>query len=230
MSKKYAVGIVLVVCLIVGAQSCPALAVAAEDLPDLIQKRYETLKTFQANFAQDLTNVASGDVEHRTGRIWYRQPSQVRWETISPEKELLVVGKDVAWDYIEGEQLALKYGVTTLLDSKTILKFISGRANIKEDFTVKTEWQGADEVRARWGKGYTVLQLVPKEPEPGMVMAYVGVEPGTGLLRQVMIVDFYGNGNELRLSDVELDIDLAEDMFTFTPPAGTQVEDNTRGF
>jgi outer membrane lipoprotein carrier protein len=56
------------------------------------------------------------------------------------------------------------------------------------------------------------------------------VEPATGLLRQVMIVDFYGNGNEVQLSNVETDVDLPQDMFTFTPPEGTQVEDNTQGF
>lgn len=204
--------------------------VAAEDMPDLIQERYETLKTFQADFVQELTNVSSGEVEMREGRIWFKQPSQVRWETEVPEKELLVVGPEVAWDYIEEDELALKYSVASLLDSKTILRFISGQANLKEDFIVKTEWQGADVVRAKWGQGYTVMQLVPKEAEPGMVLAYIGVEPDTGLLRQVMIVDFYGNGNEVRLSNVELNIDLPEEMFVFTPPQGTQVEDNTQGF
>lgn len=204
--------------------------VSPTELPDLIQQRYETLNTFSADFVQELTNVASGQVDTRKGRIWFKQPSQVRWESIEPEKELLIVGPEMAWDYIEDEQLALKYNVASLLDSKTILRFISGKANIKEDFIVKTEWQGADDVRAKWGKGYTVLQLVPKEAEPGMVLAYIGVEPDTGLLRQVMIIDFYGNGNELRLSNVELDIDLAPEMFTFTPPEGTQIEDNTQGF
>jgi len=213
----------------------PFCAVAAdslpvEELPDLIQQRYETLKTFRADFVQELTNVASGEVEERTGHIWFKQPSKVRWETVKPEKELLIVGPDYAWDYIEDEQLALKYSVASLLDSKTILRFISGQANLKEDFVVKTEWQGADEVRAKWGKGFSVMQLVPKEAEPGMVLAYIGVEPDSGLLRQVMIVDFYGNGNELRLSNVELDIDLPQGMFAFTPPEGVQVEDNTQGF
>ena len=212
------------------AVSSAADAVKTEDLPDLIQKRYEDLKTFRADFEQDLTNVASGQVEHRKGKIWFMNPSKVRWETSAPEEELLVVGEEYAWDYIRDEELAIKYSVATLLDSKTILRFLSGRANIKEDFVVKTEWAGADEVRARWGKGYTVLQLVPKEAEPGMVLAFIGVEPDTGLLRQVMIVDFYGNGNEVRLANVETDVELGSDMFTFTPPAGTQVEDNTQGF
>jgi len=169
-------------------------------------------------------------VDKREGKIWFRQPSQVRWETTAPEKELLVVGPEFAWDYIPDEELAIKYGVASLLDSKTILRFLSGQANIKEDFVVKTEWPGADDVRAKWGQDLTVLQLLPKEAEPGMVLAFVGVEPDTGLLRQVMIVDFYGNGNEVTLSNVETDVDLAPDMFAFTPPEGAHVEDNTRGF
>ncbi len=230
MLRFYTVLFAAILALAFHGISCAAEPVSPEKMPDLIQQRYETLKTFQADFVQELTNVASGEAESREGRIWFRQPSQVRWETITPEKQLLVVGPDYAWDYIEDEQLVLKYNVASLLDSKTILRFISGQANIKEDFIVKSEWQGADDVRARWGKGFTVLQLVPKEAEPGMVLAYIGVEPDTGLLRQVMIVDFYGNGNELRLSNVKLDVDLAADMFTFVPPEGTQVEDNTQGY
>lgn len=228
MSRIYIVFCATLMALVFPVLAMAAQAVPAADLPDLIQERYESLKTFQADFVQELTNVASGEVETREGRIWFRQPSQVRWETSVPEKELLVVGPEYAWDYIEDEELVLKYSVVSLLDSKTILRFISGQANIKEDFVVKSEWPGADEVREKWGKGLTVLQLVPKEAEPGMVLAFIGVEPDTGLLRQVMIVDFYGNGNELRLSNVELGIELGEDMFSFEPPEGVQVEDNTR--
>ncbi|MBG0789993.1 MAG: outer membrane lipoprotein carrier protein LolA [Desulfovibrionaceae bacterium] len=230
MHKIYAFPLAAMAVLLFAVAAMAADPVSAEDLPDLIQQRYESLNTFQADFVQELTNVASGEVEVRKGRIWFKQPSQVRWETAEPEKELLVVGPEFAWDYIEDEKLAIKYDVATLLDSKTILRFISGQANIKEDFVVKTEWQGADEVRAKWGKGFTVLQLVPKEAEPGMVLAFIGVEPDTGLLRQVMIVDFYGNGNEMRLSNVDLNVDLTPEMFTFEPPSEITVEDNTEGF
>lgn len=219
----------MAVCLLATAVQA-AEVVNPEDMPDLIQQRYETLKTFKADFVQELTNVASGEVDERKGQIWFKQPSQVRWDTEQPEKELLVMGPEVAWNYIESEELALKYNVSSILDSKTILRFISGKANLKEDFVIRADWEGAEQVKEKWGRSYTVLKLIPKEAEPGMVLAYVGVEPDTGLLRQVMIVDFYGNGNELRLSDVELNVDLTEDMFTFTPPAGTQIEDNTQGY
>lgn len=228
--RKYFQYVILTVCCLVATTAQAVDIVPPEDIPDLIQHRYETLKTFKADFTQELTNVASGEVDVRKGRIWFKQPSQVRWETEQPEKELLVMGPEIAWNYIESEELALKYSVSSILDSKTILRFISGKANLKEDFIIKTDWEGADMVRERWGKSFTTLKLIPKEAEPGMVLAYVGVEPDTGLLRQVMIVDFYGNGNELRLSNIDQNVGLAEDMFTFTPPDGTIVEDNTQGY
>lgn len=230
MSKRY---ISIFTILILTLSSSFALGgddINAKDLPDLIQKRYESLKTFKADFVQELTNVASGEVETREGTIWFQQPSRVRWETVSPEKELLVVGPKSAWNYFEDEELAIKYSVEGLLNSKTVLRFISGKANLKDDFIINTEWEGSEAVKEKWGKGFTVLQLLPNEPEPGMVLAFIGVEPDTGLLRQVMIVDFYGNGNEVRLSELELDVDLTSDMFAFTPPEGVEVEDNTQGF
>lgn len=220
----------IAVFFLVTTSSGLAADVDANKVPDLIQKRYENLDSFQADFVQELTNVASGEVDVRKGQIWFKQPSRVRWETTEPEKELLIVGPDYAWDYIEEDELAIKYSVESLLNSKTILRFISGQANLKEDFIIKTEWDGAQAVREKWGKGNVVLQLTPKEPEPGMVLAFIGVEPGTGLLRQVMIVDFYGNGNEVRLSGVELNIALRDEMFQFNPPEGVIVEDNTQGF
>ncbi|NDV19113.1 outer membrane lipoprotein carrier protein LolA [Pseudodesulfovibrio sp. JC047] len=230
MYKVFFSCVALVCCLVLASVAVAKEPLAPEELPDLMQQRYETLKTFKADFVQELTNVASGDVATNAGKIWFSQPSQVRWETQKPAKELLVVGPDHAWNYVEDEAFAIKYNVSQLLDSKTILRFISGQANIKEDFVVKTEWEGAAAVRERWAKDLTVLQLIPKEAEPGMVLAFIGVEPDTGLLRQVMIVDFYGNGNEVTLSNVALNVDLLPEMFTFVPPQGTQVEDNTQGF
>jgi len=223
----FSVSLLFVFCF---APLCRAAQTMAADLPDLIQKKYNDMKTFEADFVQELTNVSSGSVDVRKGKICFSQPSLVRWQTTEPENEILVLGQDIAWDYFADENLVFKYRVGALLDSKTILRFLSGRANIKEDFYIKTEWEGADSVRKKWGKGYEILQLTPKEPEPGMVQAYIGVEPGSGLLRQVMIIDFYGNGNEIRLSNVRQGVKLDAALFNFTPPKGVQVEDNTGAY
>jgi len=193
-------------------------AAQANKLTDAIQKRYDSLSSFQTDFQQELTNAASGSVEKRSGKIWFKQ-SLVRWETHKPEKELLVVGQNAVWNYFEADKVALKYRSNQVFNSKTMIRFLSGKANLKEDF--KIEEQGVE-------NGLTKLRLVPKEPEPTMVLAYIWVDTKTNLLGRVLIVDFFGNGNQVTLNNLQLDKRADAKLFEFTPPSGTQVKDNTK--
>lgn len=195
----------------------PAVA-QANKLTDAIQKRYDSLSSFQTDFQQELTNAASGSVEKRSGKIWFKQ-SLVRWETHKPEKELLVVGQNAVWNYFEAEKVAMKYRPNQVFNSKTMIRFLSGKANLKEDF--KIEEQGTE-------NGMTKLRLIPKEPEPTMVLAYIWVDTKTNLLGRVLIVDFFGNGNQVSLSNLQLDKRAEPKLFEFTPPAGTKVTDNSK--
>jgi len=197
----------------------PALAQASK-ITDAIQKRYDSLSSFQTDFQQELTNAASGSVEKRSGKIWFKQ-SLVRWETVKPEKELLVVGQHAVWDYFEADKVAMKYRTSQVFNSKTMIRFLSGKANFKEDF--KIEEQGTDAAN-----GLLKLRLIPKEPEPTMVLAYIWVDTKTNMLGQVLIVDFYGNGNQVTLNNLQLNKKTEARMFDFTPPSGVQVKDNTK--
>lgn len=188
-------------------------------LTDAIQKRYESIQHFQADFQQELTNAASGSVEKRSGKIWFKQPSLVRWDTVKPEKELLVVGQNVVWNYVEADKIALKYRTNQVFKSKTMVRFLSGKANLNEDFKVVE--QGTED-------GLTKVRLVPKEPEPTMVMAYIWVDPKTSLMGKVLIVDFFGNGNLVMLKNLVTDKRPDAKLFEFTPPAGLKVSDNTK--
>lgn len=200
------------------ALAAPAAAQASK-ITDAIQKRYDSLSSFQTDFQQELTNAASGSVEKRSGKIWFKQPSLVRWETQKPEKELLVVGPQVVWDYFEADKVVMKYRASQVFNSKTMIRFLSGKANLKEDF--KVEEQGTD-------NGLLKLKLIPKEPEPTMVLAYIWVDPKTHLLGRVLIVDFYANGNQVTLSNLQTDKKAEAPLFEFTPPKGVQVKDNTK--
>jgi outer membrane lipoprotein carrier protein len=202
-----------VVCLF--ALVVPAMG---QDLATDIQKQYDSLQGFTADFMQQLKNAASGEVETRTGRIAFKQPGLIRWETETPEKELLLVGQDAVWDYFPEEKTALKYQVSSVLSSKSLLRFISGKANLKEDFVIES--QGTEEDLLK-------LKLIPKEPEPSLVLAYIWVDPTDSLLRSILILDFYGNANKLGLDNLALNPKLDAAQFVFTLPAGVEVKDNT---
>jgi len=96
---------ILIMFAVILSALLPAAA-QANKITDAIQKRYDSLSSFQTDFQQELTNAASGSVEKRSGKIWFKQ-SLVRWETHKPEKELLVVGKSAVWNYFEADNVAM---------------------------------------------------------------------------------------------------------------------------
>lgn len=187
-------------------------------LTDQIQHKYDSIEAFSADFVQTLTTAASGQQEIRKGTILFKQPSLLRWDTVSPEKELLIVGKSFVWDYYPDDMVALKYHAEQVFNSKTMIRFLSGKANLEDDFAIEN--QGDDH-------GLTKLKLIPTEPEPGLVLGYVWVDPNTSMLKKVLAVDFYGNGNEVALSNISLKPEIAKGSFEFTPPKGVTIQDNT---
>lgn len=196
-----------------------ALAADIPALTDKVQKNYQTLSAFSADFTQVLVNAASKEKETRTGRLVFSQPSFIRWDTEKPEKELLVVGKDVVWNAFPEEKAAYRYAVEDVLGSKTMLRFLSGKGNLREDFHIQEE-QGAPE-------GQVKLKLVPREAEPSMVLAFAWVDTKTNMLSRISIEDFYGNINDVTLSNVKLNPTVSKDIFQYTPPKDYSIFDNT---
>ncbi|WP_031484026.1 outer membrane lipoprotein chaperone LolA [Maridesulfovibrio frigidus] len=191
---------------------------SADELTSDIQKTYDSIKSFKADFTQTLTNAASKESEIRSGKITFKQPSLLHWESVKPEPELLIVGESIVWDYFPDDKVAMKYRTKQIFNSKTMIKFISGKAKLEEDFVVENK--GMED-------GLIKLKLLPLEPETGLVLAFVWVDANK-MLTKILVVDFYGNGNEVVLSNIELDPEVEDSFFDFTPPAGVDVDDNTK--
>jgi outer membrane lipoprotein carrier protein len=202
------------------AVAVPALAADPTELAGRIQKKYAAINAFSAEFSQAIRNAASGDTENRSGSFTFKKPVLVRWETLKPEKELLIVGTSAVWDYFEEDKEVYRYSVEEVINSKTMLRFLTGKANLTEDFVVVA---GKPEEA---GPGQAVLQLAPREPEPGLVMAKVWVDLSTDLIARVFIQDFYANTNDLTLTNLVINPKINDAIFNFTPPKDAKVHDN----
>ena len=193
-----------------------ASAAQAADIAANIQARYEKLRTFSATFEQTLTHKESGSVEKRQGNLLFQKPLLIRWQTDKPHEETLVVTHKEIWDYLADEEIAYRYPLELVRDSRTIIQVITGQAALTKDFDVKEAGQE---------NGLAKLHLYPKEPAPQMVEALLWVEPSTGYIRRASIIDFYGNSNDVRFTQFKPDTSLKESDFTFTAPKGVEVED-----
>lgn len=216
MRKMLPVLLIVLCCVSLGSA---AEAVDPATITAAIQKKYQSIKSFEAHFTQRLKNASAQEEEIRKGKILYKHPNLIRWVNETPEQELLLVGKDSVWNFFPEEMIAYKYDAAQVFSSKTILRFISGKADLQDDFAI--EYQGSE------GNQYRLV-LFPKEPEPGLVQAIIWVDTDTYLLKKILVYDFYTNENEVKFDSISLNPDIPDDTFTFTPPQDVEIFDNTQ--
>lgn len=191
-----------------------------ETLVKQIQKIYKNIQSFQTDFVQKLTNPQTQDTEIRKGKIAYKEPRLVYWETNSPEKELFVVTKECVWDYFPEEKVAYKYSLEKNFKSTTMLRLISGNIALDKDFSIKV--CGLDQ-----NNGWIKIKLLPNRPEPSLVEAFIWIEPEAQLMRQILLLNWSYKKNQLTFNNIDLNIELPDSKFDFSPPKNTQVIDNT---
>jgi outer membrane lipoprotein carrier protein len=194
----------------------PALAAS---LADSLQQRYAAISSMSLDFTQTLRHKESGAVEKRSGVLLFKKPLLVRWETKEPAPELLLVGKDSIWQVFPAEELATKYAPSMALDSRSIIRVVTGQARLDQDFIVEEEGREGGLVR---------LRLYPKEPTQSLVEALLWVDADASLINKVLVYDFYGNENEIAFTKLRIDVALKDSLFTYTPPKGYEVEDRTK--
>lgn len=193
-------------------------AVANEGATARIQRQYETITSFQAEFTQELRVAASREADERRGKLFYQHPGLIRWESTDPEPELLIVGAEEVWNYFAEEEIAYRYSSREVLGSAMVLRILSGQARLEEDFLTEETLDDSGAFRQ--------IRLVPRNPEPNLVEATIWVDPATFLLHQVLAVDFYGNTNQITLHNLRLNPDLDPSLFKFAPPTGVEVQDS----
>lgn len=198
--------------------ACSTAVFAAADnaLLAKIQSAYGQINAFEADFNQILTHKESGSVEKRKGHLQFQKPLLIRWQTVKPHEETLVVNNKEIWDYLPDEQIAYRYSPAVAQDSRSIIQVITGQAKLNKDFDVKT---GGNE------NGLIKLSLFPKDPSPQMVEAAIWVDPASGVIHRANVTDFYGNSNDVSFQSFKPAAKIAPGQFTFKAPKGIEVED-----
>lgn len=196
-----------------------AFAADISDATEKMQAVYASMQSFRAEFSQQLLQRESGVVEKRSGVILFQKPLRVRWETVSPHAELLMVTDREIWNYLPDEELAYRYSRELAEDSRSIIQVITGQSALSRDFDVESAQEPEDGTLIH-------LLLYPKDPTTELTEAQIWLDSGTFLIRRAMIMDFYGNTNTIELSSMQKNASVSGNDFLFTPPKGTEVEDH----
>jgi len=184
-----------------------------------VQRVYGAMDAFQATFTQKLSHRESGSFEMRNGTLLFKKPLFVRWESAKPNAELLVINSREIWNYLPDEKLAYRYAPELAKDSRTLIRVVTGQARLDQDFFVEED--GKED-------GLLRLRLHPLEPTQQMVEASIWVDPASYLIKKAIVIDFYGNSNEVMFTGLNTKLKLVENSFDFAPPKDTTVEDRRK--
>lgn len=221
---------VLLLLLSVTLPLLPAKLLAAEDSAPLaaarrLQKSYEGMDGLVADFQQVATMHLSARNKNGAGRVTFLKPGHMRWDYITPDRQVLISNGDTLTMYFEKTKQMLITAAKEYLQSDVTYSFFTGTGNILEDFIISA----AEELPADADSG-TVIKLVPAATHPHVRHIFIWTDTETGLIKRIRIVDHFDTVTDLFFENVRLinsrDKDapvIDQSFFTFTPPPDTEI-------
>ena len=190
-------------------------ALAVERVPALLQeveKKYTQSQTLSATFVQMSDSAALAKKKQSSGKLFFKRPSRVRWETVQPDVSLFVSNGQKSWFYtppfVEGEN-------GQVLEGKSISHSQLADALLAGSFSVLKEMQIQQQ-------SPTVFILKPDlKKSGGILQAKVEIDLTTKVICKVMLDHLGGNHTEITLSKIELGGVLGDTLFHFKVPPHT---------
>lgn len=200
--------LLLFVCVTGWADSTP------QELAQKLQHKYETLNGFKASFQQSYRSKRFSETMTESGTVYFQKGGQMKWEYERPEKKLFLSDGMFYYYYVAEDKQMVKSPVDNKVDQHSPAMFLAGRGNFVKDF--KVDWSDPR-------PGSHLLKLTPVKPQPDFKFLVVDVDPITGIILQLTVVDEYENRTDYEFHEIQENPKLPPNFFSFIPPPGTDV-------
>jgi len=171
---------------------------------------------------QTFTSSGLGIPQAEEGTFAISRPDLIRWEYMKPERKTAVSDGRNTWLHLPEQRLVYRGSVAEWREGGAFSVLAGGKL---EDQFVALEASAEGVSRA----GDVLLRLVPRTPREEYEELQIEFDTRSLMLHRITAVDGMGNRITMILERVELDPQLPEGFFTFTPPPGTEVIDQSAG-
>jgi outer membrane lipoprotein carrier protein len=198
----------------------PALAggqdLSLDEVLGRIQEQYEKHADFKADFTQEAVIKSLGKKQQAEGVVYFKKPGKMHWAYGKPNKQQIVSDGKTLWNYQPENKQVVVSRVAQAFQSKTPSTFLAGLGNLKKDFQARFVKEPAP------GAPYS-LELTPLEAQGGVEKLFLTADPRNFNILQAKIQDPMGNTTQISFSKISFNNNLADSLFTFTPPKGVEV-------
>ena len=218
--RKYIV-ITLTLLILFGQFAYSKQSTQVDFIVDKLQKKYEGINNFHADFVQEAEVRALKKTQKAFGEVWFKKPGKMRWNYYSPTKDTIVSDGNNLWYYIEQENQVLESKLKDLNGGDTSsTTLLSGLGKIKELFKVKLITDPALQSKT----GY-LLELIPKDIDEDEIKnkIIINVNKSDSLVSTIYLFDPFGNQTKVSLLKTELNKKMSNKIFDFKPPKGAEI-------
>ena len=188
---------------------------SATESAQAVQQKYDRVRDFTADF----THLYEGGVLKKRsaerGSVQIKKPGRMRWEYAAPERKTFVSDGARIYSYIPADKQAIISAVPKDDEATTAVLFLAGKGNLVRDFRISYADPAAE--------GTLALRLDPKQKQNDYDWLVLGVDAKTMQIRSLTAADEQGGRSTFQFSNYRENTGLADSVFTFKIPKGTDV-------
>ena len=232
----------LIFCALATAPALPAqTSPQAAPVVRLLEARYRNVKTLKALFLQTYRDGRSG-LQVESGTVYFSRPGRMRWEYEAPETKLFIADGKTVWFFVPADRAATRAPMKESTDWRTPLAWLTGKAKLSQlcdriGVSATPPGQSAHVVLSCIPRGTKPLpQSSPNDdaaeegmlsPAPWYDRILLEVDPSTGELADVRVLQPGGVELEFRFGQWQEGLPIQEALFRFQTPPGVTLLDET---
>ena len=197
------------------ARSAQPANPSAADVAASLQKKYDAIRDFTADFVHESVGGVLGKKRSERGRVHVKKPGRMRWDYTAPEKKEFVSDGRRMYLYVPADRQVMVSPVPEADQATTAVLFLVGKGNLTRDFTVTFAADGTPDTYA--------LRLQPKLPERDYDWLQISVDRTTLQIRSLSAGDAQGGRSTFVFSNFKENPGLADNLFVFKMPRGVDV-------
>jgi outer membrane lipoprotein carrier protein len=211
MMKILPVGLCLLIAL-------PGLAQDADSAAGRLVELLSGLETMRAEVEQLTLDQDGREVQEASATLMMHRPDRFYWHTIAPYEEIMTTDGESIWIYEPDLEQVTVQEFSEDVSRTPALLLSEDEESLRESFDITASDTGG---------GRTRFTLVPRDP--GSLFETLSMTFAGKVLEEMQFSDSLGQRTSLGFSDVEVNVPVDEELFSFEPPPGVEVIDSREG-
>jgi outer membrane lipoprotein carrier protein len=189
-----------------------------QTLARAIQRHYESVLDFRADFVHSYQGGALRKTVTERGTVLVKKPGMMRWTYEGAERKVFVSDGQRMYSYLPEDRQVYVGTVPADDRASTPALFLAGKGNLLRDFTIAPA-----ALPAGAPQGSVALRLVPVRPDADFEALVLAVDRESLVWRMLVTADKQGGQSTFIFTNVKENVGIPDREFTFKIPRGVDV-------